>query len=431
MKQSPQQQIQSIIRSLSKKGAAPVAEATALARSHHEAVSDFAIAVMKRFPKGGTFLDAALSYLPQGEWPALVQSALDALDESADKSFNATGSVIAYASLQCVSALHPHLTRIFTSRPNECCYYEEFPWRESGDGHLEYLRSVIENKESVDEDRTRAWTYLCQTRDTKVIAYAISSADLPGLVPDAWTEHDWLSASLHRVGFQQHGRSFRRICPEALYHIEFSDAYFEAQARPPWLARVHPTWTLAGSVQLVPFGGPSGNSCSLCGQTLQRLLILDPVPPGLGITRRTRLEAAACLSCLGWERQPLFYQHDRSGRPTNIGYEGPAVAPRFRAGPLKETECRLVETPRRWYWQDWGLSNSRENLNRIGGEPCWIQDAQYPQCPLCDKLMHYLMQLDSCLPTDQQREWLWGSGGIVFGFWCDKCKVTGFFWQCT
>jgi hypothetical protein len=77
MRQSAQDQIESIVRSLEEKGvpAAPVLEATALATSHPEAVSDLAIAVMRRFPKGGTFLDGAFSYLPQAKWPELVHCA--------------------------------------------------------------------------------------------------------------------------------------------------------------------------------------------------------------------------------------------------------------------------------------------------------------------------------------------------------------------
>ena len=76
MQQLPKEQIEAIVRSLETKGipAAPVMEATALATSHPESVSDLAIAVMKRFPKGGTFLDAALTYLPHEDWPALVHT---------------------------------------------------------------------------------------------------------------------------------------------------------------------------------------------------------------------------------------------------------------------------------------------------------------------------------------------------------------------
>jgi hypothetical protein len=68
MDQSPQEHLESIVRSLEVKGipAAPALEATVLAVSHPAAISDLAIAVMRRFPKGGAFLNGALSYLPQG-----------------------------------------------------------------------------------------------------------------------------------------------------------------------------------------------------------------------------------------------------------------------------------------------------------------------------------------------------------------------------
>lgn len=153
MTQSPQQQIESIVRSLEEKGvpAAPVVEATALAMSHPEAVSDLAIAVMRRFPKGGTFLDGAFSYLPQEKWPELVRVALNTLEHTGRKN-DAAASVIEYASLQCPAALHPHLDRIFLIRPNARCYYECYPWRESGDQHLGFLRNVIEDTTSTEED---------------------------------------------------------------------------------------------------------------------------------------------------------------------------------------------------------------------------------------------------------------------------------------
>lgn len=129
------------------------------------------------------------------------------------------------------------------------------------------------------------------------------------------------------------------------------------------------------------------------------MLDLGHVPNGLGVTGLPRLELATCLSCLGWERQPLFYRHDGTGRPKNVGYDGPVVRPQFPVGPLMETGGGIEATPRRWRWQDWGLSNSRENLNRLGGEPCWVQDAEFPGCPSCAEPMSHLLQLDSDLPT--------------------------------
>lgn len=118
-------QIASIIRMLEKQGirAAPVTEAISLATSEPTAVSDLAVAVMDRFPEGGTFLDAALSWTPEEHWPKLVEYALDVI-ENRDGKNGAADSVIAYASLQAVSTLHPHLSRIFKIRPNSGCYYE-------------------------------------------------------------------------------------------------------------------------------------------------------------------------------------------------------------------------------------------------------------------------------------------------------------------
>lgn len=430
MEQSPQEQIETILRSLEARGvpAAPVLEATALATSHPEAVGDLAIAVMRRFPKGGTFLDGALSFLPQEAWPELAQFALDTLERSGGKNA-AAASVIEYASLQCPSALHPHLDRIFVIRPNARCYYERYPWRDSGDQHLGFLRSVIQATTSTDDERTRAWTDLCETRHAEAIEYALSCADDDS--PADWSPEEWVQAHLHLVGFHRENQSLRRLCPASLFHLQFPEAFFEPESRPPWLARIHPTWKLPVSVRHIPFGGSGEGQCSLCAGTLHRLLVLEPIPPGLGVTGRTRLELATCLSCLGWERQPLFYRHDPSGSPSSIGYDGPRISPQFPVGPLREAVVGLAETPRRWFWQAWGCSNSRENLNRIGGEPCWVQDAEYPRCPTCNSVMTFLFELDSNLPTTDGGEWLWGSGGIVYGFWCDPCGVSGFHWQCT
>jgi hypothetical protein len=45
--------------------------------------------------------------------------------------------------------------------------------------------------------------------------------------------------------------------------------------------------------------------------------------------------------------------------------------------------------------------------------------------------MSFLLQLDSELVTQEEAEWLWGSGGIGYFFWCDGCKISGGLYQCT
>ena len=47
----------------------------------------------------------------------------------------------------------------------------------------------------------------------------------------------------------------------------------------------------------------------------------------------------------------------------------------------------------------------------------------YPNCPSCKGTMSYLLQLDSNLPAADGYEWLWGSGGMAYGFWCDACTI--------
>jgi hypothetical protein len=41
------------------------------------------------------------------------------------------------------------------------------------------------------------------------------------------------------------------------------------------------------------------------------------------------------------------------------------------------------------------------------------------------------MQVDSDLPTTTMSEFPWGSGGVAYVFWCDPCRTSGLFWQCT
>lgn len=41
------------------------------------------------------------------------------------------------------------------------------------------------------------------------------------------------------------------------------------------------------------------------------------------------------------------------------------------------------------------------------------------------------MQLDSVLPTVDGGILLWGSGGMLYTYWCDGCAVSAHLWQCT
>ncbi|MDI9682322.1 hypothetical protein QM334_36615, partial [Burkholderia cenocepacia] len=91
----------------------------------------------------------------------------------------------------------------------------------------------------------------------------------------------------------------------------------------------------------------------------------------------------------------------------------------------------VFAAPARWAWQEWGESNGRQNLSRVGGPPSWVQSSWYPDCPDCGRKMRFAMQLDSELPQVDGGEWLWGSGGANYTFWCAPCRTSAHLWQCT
>jgi hypothetical protein len=401
----------------------PFERALTLAKGAPPAAARFAHLALEQVPEGGTFLDAVLGFVEFDDWPALVSHAVEARDRGPN---DAADSVIAHGTLQRPEALRHHLERVFALRPNEGTYYENWPWRESGTSSLTFLQGQFSRRSAAT--RTKAWRAMLETRDMQVLKIAVQLASLD-LNRERPRGHPGMKLNdyLTLVGFEHHGRAIRRLYPESLFHLTFPGPY--ALGSSEWM-REHPTWNLpTRGRQKARFGGKADGQCASCGGRLHHILTLDPVPPGLGVTGVSSLTLVSCMSCLGWEQERMFFAHEGK-RATPFGVAN-RVTPQFPAKGFKPTGVHLVPTPRRWYWQDWATSNSRENLHRVGGQPCWIQDAQFPVCPRCEQTMAFLLQLDSNLPTADGGEWLWGSGGIAYGFWCDGCRVSAFLWQCT
>jgi hypothetical protein len=131
-------------------------------------------------------------------------------------------------------------------------------------------------------------------------------------------------------------------------------------------------------------------------------------------------------NCLGLgPGAELFYRHDEEGYPYGIGDE--PVARGWEISYVASTTAHLGTTRARWLWQNW---NSRwANLHRLGGLPSWVQEPGHPACPMCGQTMPFLMQLDSGLLTQDGGYVHWCSG-LLYAFWCDRCKVSAFFRHC-
>ena len=226
------------------------------------------------------------------------------------------------------------------------------------------------------------------------------------------------------------GEKFRlkRYCGQRVYHIIFPHGYFGAPYA-PHLAKHHPTWRLDGGEAGYKLGGVLGEPDGDAQNPLFHLITLDPLPRDLPVRSLPRLILAAHVREIN-EGEIVFYEHDAQGMPRRIGER--TQVEYVQDEPIKECEVALAPTPARWAAQDWGMSNSRQNLARIGGEPSWIQGASVPRCPICGEKMEFLMQLDSELPScEQGGEVYFGSGGILYVFWCERTRVSAFFMQCT
>ncbi len=226
------------------------------------------------------------------------------------------------------------------------------------------------------------------------------------------------------------GEKFRlkRYCGQRVYHIIFPHGYFGAPYA-PHLAKHHLTWRFEGGEAGYKLGGVLDEADGDAQNPLFHLITLDPLPRDLPVRSLPRLTLAAHVREIN-EGEIVFYEHDAQGMPRRIGER--AQVEYVQDEPIKKCEVALAPTPARWAAQDWGMSNSRQNLARIGGEPSWIQGASAPTCPICGEKMEFLMQLDSELPScEQGGEVMFGSGGILYVFWCERTRVSAFFMQCT
>jgi hypothetical protein len=370
------------------------------------------------------FLATAIHALRSSDFGPLASRAISALQQ--DRSHEAAHEFIAQASLRSLPSLRPHLRELFELQPNWTTYYAMWAWRETGTSEFEFLAERAgEGKTFWQGGPTRtteraALEALFETREQ--LSFKFLSMRL---APDQFN-----SLSLP-VGFELNGRQIRKLYSDGLFHVVFPGDYFNgvSEAGEPLpmegLGYDGPFWE--GDFVM---GGRGTGNCGVCGRHRANLLRLGNVPLSIGVTAIHQLAIEVCLPCL--DIGVLFYQHDGNGTPDEIpNAERHPPKGEYDEAFLRRTVVRLVETPSRWRWQDWALSNGRENLNRFGGPPGWIQYSDYPKCPRCGETMTHLAQLDSDLPTENQALWLWGSGGCCYVSWCDGCKVSGVQYQCT
>ena len=339
----------------------------------------------------GLLLEEIVSWLPADVLTLLVAEAVAGLHERP-----ALFGVVEQTALQLPELLTPHLRRLWDVDPNPRSYTRELPWRGADGAEVKRLLDAAD----AGAERGRVARCLLQ-------AGAWDTVRDRNLIPDsaAWT---W-----ETVGSSASGRSLVSGRP---HHLAVAEDLLPPRAA--WRRRRHATWELTAPKD-VPIGGGSDAVCAEHGP-FRRLLLLEPPPLDCVAGARARLDLAYCGGCAD-QVDATFHVHDAQGRPRMLPRE--PLQEYFEYGELPAMPAGLVETPARWATQDWGLSNGRENLNRVGGAPCWIQAPQYEPCPGCGEQMPFLAQLDwSSLADDD---------GITYLLWCDTCSISAMVFQTT
>ena len=371
------------------------------------------------FTKSATIFNDSLSYIDKEQFAELVVLALDIL-KRAQKNENAE-AVIEYASLQFPELLHEYLDLIFELKPNEKAYYSDYPWRNLPPEKILPFKDRLLNPETSQSDKHKLFRCLLETRNIDAVKFAYQYAMETKLIE----KESYLIYYIEAVGFTIVDGKIESYCPNKTYHLSFPKRYF-SDDRPIHLNKeYHPTWRLKLAEHKYKFGGVIEKNEN---NPFIHIITFDQIPANIKVSGLERLTLGMHIRELN-ESGSIFYKHNSSGNPRKIG--DLREIEMCSDLPIHETEVALSETPERWTFQNWGCSNSRENLFRLGGEPSWIQSAEVPVCPVCNEKMDFLMQLDTDLPDTEDGEVYFGSGGICYIFWCDKTKVSGYLMQCT
>lgn len=382
---------------------------------------------LREFDESSTIFQDCISYVSEDGLAHLVKIAVDMLTLNGRNSV--TDALIKHVSLQAGYLLHPHLELIFKHEVNIGSYFEFYPWRDIDAKTAAKFEAMLASSGDLGE-RRRLVRALIESRNLQAVKFAYDFA-LGHEIYDAQRLDRLLEdACMTREGDEIHG-----YCQSKAYHINFPSGYF-APPEQPFLSRAkHPTWISAASLHQgvqdkspnlsYKFGGLIADDKN---NPFMHIITLEPLPAGFGVSGLNRLVLGAHVREIN-EWGMVFYVHNESGEPVKIGQNREITD--YQDEPITPCEVTLTPTPARWIRQSWGSSNGRQNLFRLGGEPTWIQGAQVPLCPKCGCKMQFLIQLDTGLPCIDGGEMYFGSGGICYGFWCDECKTSGYFRQCT
>ncbi|GKV54475.1 DUF1963 domain-containing protein [Sporosarcina sp. NCCP-2222] len=167
----------------------------------------------------------------------------------------------------------------------------------------------------------------------------------------------------------------------------------------------------------------SDSTCPWCNRKLTKLVDIAASHPALRYLdlQMETLQVITCDLCGAFS---TIYMELGNGVPVWSRYnEEPDYLPDMDdIDSTIELSPRLVlskEPQSQYYAAEWTMSQLD---SQIGGHPSWVQDAEYPVCPCCERRMQFLGQVDYA-DFDKYGE------GILYLFICPEDRMTATTYQ--
>ncbi|MGL4610210.1 MAG: DUF1963 domain-containing protein [Trueperaceae bacterium] len=179
--------------------------------------------------------------------------------------------------------------------------------------------------------------------------------------------------------------------------------------------------------------------CECCGSEMNFFLQLNLESLPMEARGKGLLQMFYCTKCDSWE--PFSPSHLlRVVYPDSVG--NTLVALPNKAFPAKRIIAweALEEYPGYAEWEDLAIpiqvpdiaAEAVEDMlakegDKLGGWPNWIQSVEYPNCPLCNKQMQLVFQIDS----NDNLDFMFGDAGCGHITQCSEHKdILAFGWAC-
>ncbi len=168
----------------------------------------------------------------------------------------------------------------------------------------------------------------------------------------------------------------------------------------------------------------SSAACPWCKRKLTKLMDVAVSHPALQYLNLSmeNLQVVTCEACGCFST--IYMELDNRGMPVWSQFnQKPDYLPDFEDvnSSTEPPPClNLAYVPQfPYYAAVWTMSQLD---SQIGGHPSWVQDAEYPVCPCCERRMQYIGQIDYA-DFDEYGE------GIFYMFICPKDKITATVYQ--